>query len=427
MNYINPITGHRKEAPEGFSWTIFCFSYLVPIIRGDFKWGFIYFLIGNSVWGISGYLYFLGVGLQTLYKLGLGPDEGGGYIFVGGLISVVYGAIVGNIYNSQYEETLREKGYITEDNYLKKDNSIESFEAKTSFTVNTKVETNELKERDFNEILSSEELKNIFRDIEKLNNKDFQNEFIYVLKKVIDRFKGEFQDKVDAVIILRYIEKFNISSRSFFEIKNKEYYSELLEKINKISLEIGELEKMKIMSIEKLYLNSFILLNSNINCSVSEEVELLDKISLDRILEINYKYPNITLSENEKFVIGENLVDFIDTYVEQYNNKMKLEALEDIEKMNRETTERFEKTNRKLEIYKRNLNIKLFSVSEIIHNEEKFKYELVLVNEVREYIAEQKKIREKKEQEKKTDKKIFVALGAILLVVLIYIGWSFSA
>ena len=34
----NPSTGQIKEAPIGFSWTMFFFGFIPPMIRGDWKW-----------------------------------------------------------------------------------------------------------------------------------------------------------------------------------------------------------------------------------------------------------------------------------------------------------------------------------------------------------------------------------------------------
>lgn len=34
----HPVTGQIKEAPIGFSWTMFFISWVPPIFRGDWKW-----------------------------------------------------------------------------------------------------------------------------------------------------------------------------------------------------------------------------------------------------------------------------------------------------------------------------------------------------------------------------------------------------
>lgn len=41
----NPRTGQVREAPVGFSWTMFLFGPFAPMFRGDWKWFFIILLI----------------------------------------------------------------------------------------------------------------------------------------------------------------------------------------------------------------------------------------------------------------------------------------------------------------------------------------------------------------------------------------------
>ncbi len=50
--FENPHTGQIKEAPLGYSWTMFFFSFFPPMFRGDWKWVAIVFfsaLIGALV------------------------------------------------------------------------------------------------------------------------------------------------------------------------------------------------------------------------------------------------------------------------------------------------------------------------------------------------------------------------------------------
>lgn len=37
----DPQTGAQKEAPVGVSWTVACFGFIPPLLRGDIKWGLI--------------------------------------------------------------------------------------------------------------------------------------------------------------------------------------------------------------------------------------------------------------------------------------------------------------------------------------------------------------------------------------------------
>ncbi len=53
----NPNTGHIKEAPVGFSWTVLFFGFFPPLFRGDWKWAIIMFLLSMITMGLSGLVF----------------------------------------------------------------------------------------------------------------------------------------------------------------------------------------------------------------------------------------------------------------------------------------------------------------------------------------------------------------------------------
>lgn len=55
--FENPNTGHIKEAPVGFSWTVLFFGFFPPLFRGDWKWGIIVFLLALITWGLSNLVF----------------------------------------------------------------------------------------------------------------------------------------------------------------------------------------------------------------------------------------------------------------------------------------------------------------------------------------------------------------------------------
>jgi hypothetical protein len=55
--FENPLTGAIKEAPLGFSWTVFFFSFFPPLFRGDWKWAVIMFIIAMITFGLSGLVF----------------------------------------------------------------------------------------------------------------------------------------------------------------------------------------------------------------------------------------------------------------------------------------------------------------------------------------------------------------------------------
>jgi hypothetical protein len=55
--FKNPNTGAMKEAPIGFSWTVFFFGFLPPLFRGDIKWAAIMFIVACFTFGLSNFVF----------------------------------------------------------------------------------------------------------------------------------------------------------------------------------------------------------------------------------------------------------------------------------------------------------------------------------------------------------------------------------
>lgn len=55
--FKNPNTGAIKEAPVGFSWTVFFFGFFPPLFRGDWKWAIIMLLISCLTMGFSNLIF----------------------------------------------------------------------------------------------------------------------------------------------------------------------------------------------------------------------------------------------------------------------------------------------------------------------------------------------------------------------------------
>lgn len=53
ITFHNPRTGQTREAPVGFSWTTLFFGGFVPLVRSDWKWALISFLLSVVTAGVS--------------------------------------------------------------------------------------------------------------------------------------------------------------------------------------------------------------------------------------------------------------------------------------------------------------------------------------------------------------------------------------
>ena len=53
ITFENPKSGAIKKAPVGFSWTTSLFWFFVPLVRGDWKWAIVMFLLTAITGGIA--------------------------------------------------------------------------------------------------------------------------------------------------------------------------------------------------------------------------------------------------------------------------------------------------------------------------------------------------------------------------------------
>lgn len=51
--FKNPNNGAIKEAPVGFSWTVFFFGLFPALFRGDWKWAVIMLILAVMTFGLS--------------------------------------------------------------------------------------------------------------------------------------------------------------------------------------------------------------------------------------------------------------------------------------------------------------------------------------------------------------------------------------
>ena len=53
LNLKHPEYEVVKQAPVGFSWTVFFFGFFPPLFRGDWKWGIVMLVAALCTFGIS--------------------------------------------------------------------------------------------------------------------------------------------------------------------------------------------------------------------------------------------------------------------------------------------------------------------------------------------------------------------------------------
>jgi len=53
----NKLTQMKREAPVGFSWTVFFFGFFPPLFRSDWKWFIIILILNILTWGLAGIVF----------------------------------------------------------------------------------------------------------------------------------------------------------------------------------------------------------------------------------------------------------------------------------------------------------------------------------------------------------------------------------
>ena len=91
VNLINSITMQSKQTKLGYSWTFFFFGWWVPLIRGDWKWFGITFVVTI---------------LLGMYSYGFGSL----------IVQIVFAAF----YNKLYITDLKAKGFEPADEFSQK-------------------------------------------------------------------------------------------------------------------------------------------------------------------------------------------------------------------------------------------------------------------------------------------------------------------
>ncbi|MGT2754987.1 hypothetical protein [Streptococcus ovis] len=94
--YVNA-RGDRHLAPEGFSWTILFFGFWVPLLRKDWKWALILFVLSAAVVSFSF------------------PWLADGYHFRIGIPSALVHLYFAFTYNRHYQKELVRQGYFLEE------------------------------------------------------------------------------------------------------------------------------------------------------------------------------------------------------------------------------------------------------------------------------------------------------------------------
>lgn len=229
MKLINKKNMAIEEVKEGFSWTTLFFGIFVPLIRGDFKWALIMFLLACVTFGISWLVMpfiYNGIYINELIKKGFIPY-------------------------SEYERQMREETKKNEESFI---NTITEKNYENTTKLSTKIE----REKDIILVLKNISLLySKYPKIEEFLKKSSievseANELIYQLTKTIKK-ESEIRDNYLNIIsdVIYIIEELKITTEVFKTIQDKESFDNFIEKLKNELENISEDERKRLFSYDR--------------------------------------------------------------------------------------------------------------------------------------------------------------------------------
>lgn len=174
--------------------------------------------------------------------------------------------------------------------------------------------------KDYFKTISNKILKDYILEYRQnsLNEISYQNDLIYNLEKYITSNDNSLNYKLNAAIMLDFLEFENITSRSFLEISSKAQFDNTLDKYRSLVASLTSDEMTIFQNIKSIFSEKF---NEVYNFESDCDFSLLNKISLERVKEINSLYPEDALTSQEKILVQEyskSIESFFNLYRETY-------------------------------------------------------------------------------------------------------------
>lgn len=371
------LTGHEKEAPEGFSGTTFWFGFWVPLLRGDIARAVVFFLIAQVVFSP---LYYGLILMNSPYE-----KEYGGVMLIGIVLAMVYGFVTGSMYNDLYIEFLKEKGYITVEEYnQRKNEELEKNISKNDKSITEHKSINiKTENQDTILMICYPEIKELIKNV-NLADQESIKDFVYNINKIAEKINNRDENEKEKLLLKEELKKIvqisGLNSGNFKEIADKEYFENVKEKIEGIKANYDN--KNIITEIENLYKK---IDEYNQNNNISELKELMPLYIVENIEEPE-------MPEMLKNVTRKDISDYI------YNNSKNRNKNKAIEELVKDKNKAIE--YREIE-YKYNLTVEKYQKNKEAEakNQEIEKENSQILKENEEYILKLKEMKSNIEKE----------------------------